>query len=213
MGVGRTSLCRDGAARSRLFLQRRPGPVPAPAGVPGRPDVWSPLLLGPPSWKGYPPLRLRRITTIPHVAAPSGNDHQALTARSAPTPDVGVLARTSRRSVRTRSKKPAVRPRERERERVRRQRRVAAGRASGSRALGSPPPPRLRRVCSSSVMAQRLPAPCLVAICGSATASSEMMPAVSPRGWATQPRARASLCREAAAAAARSRRACGAVLR
>ena len=91
------------------------------------------------------------------------------------------------------------------RERVRRQRRVAAGRASGSRALGSPPPPRLRRVCSSSVMAQRLPALCLVAICGSATASSEMMPAVSPRGWATQPRARASLCREAAAAAARSR--------
>ena len=34
----------------------RASSLPAPAGVPGPPDVWSPLLLGPPSWKGYPPL-------------------------------------------------------------------------------------------------------------------------------------------------------------
>ena len=169
MGVGRTSLCRDAAARSRLFLQRRPGPVPAPAGVPGRPDVWSPLLLGPPSWKGYPPLRLRRITTIPHVAAPSGNDHQALTARSAPTPDVGVLARTSRRSVRTRSKKPAVRPRERERESA-----PAAARCcrTGIRQPGaglsatSSPQARVQQLCDGSA------SPGSVSICGSATASS-----------------------------------------
>lgn len=116
-----------------------------------------------------PFLRLRRITTIPHVAAPSGNDHQALTARSAPTPDVGVLARTSRRSVRTRSKKPAVRPRERERESA-----PAAARCcrTGIRQPGaglsatSSPQARVQQLCDGSA------SPGSVSICGSATASS-----------------------------------------
>ena len=63
----------------------------------------------------------------------------------------------------------------------------------------SSPQARVQQLCDGSA------SPGSVSICGSATASSEMMPAVSPRGWATQPRARASLCREAAAAAARSR--------